>query len=188
MRASFKKYHLKSITICAILVEICFMILCKVEHMYNKHNMLCICLADKQMTNHSFLNRWVLYSACRGRTQSEPQPTAISWSLTRLTWTMCSFTTQKVSPLCLFTFVISESAARRLTSHRRSPTSFRYAISLNADWAGPTGKRTIWKFENLNGRLGPALDPPWTPSRVRLPVEPALFSFSKTAHGKELKC
>ena len=27
---------------------------------------------------------------------------------------------------------------------------------------------------------------PRTPSRVRLPVEPALFAFSKTVHGKEL--
>ena len=35
----------------------------------------------------------------------------------------------------------------RLISHRRSQIPFRYAISLNADWAGPTGKRTIWQFE-----------------------------------------
>ena len=45
------------------------------------------------------------------------------------------------------TFVINESAAQRLTVHRRSPISFCYAISLNADWAGPTGKHTMWKFE-----------------------------------------
>ena len=28
----------------------------------------------------------------------------------------------------------------------RSPISFCYASSLNAEWAGPTGKRTIWNF------------------------------------------
>ena len=31
-----------------------------------------------------------------------------------------------------------------------------------------------------------ASDLPWTPSHVRLPIEPALFAFSQTAHGKEL--
>ena len=29
-----------------------------------------------------------------------------------------------------------------------------------------------------------ASDQPWTPSRICLPVEPALFAFSKTVHGK----
>ena len=49
-----------------------------------------------------------------------------------------------------------------------------YGISLNTAWAGPTGKRTIWKFERS----------PWSPSHVHLPVEPALFAFSKMVHGK----
>ena len=31
-----------------------------------------------------------------------------------------------------------------------------------------------------------ASDLPWTPRHVRFPVAPALFPFSKTAHGKEL--
>ena len=31
-----------------------------------------------------------------------------------------------------------------------------------------------------------ASDLPWAPSCVRLPIEPALFAFSKTAHGKKL--
>ena len=30
---------------------------------------------------------------------------------------------------------------------RRCPVSFCYAISLNANWAGPTGKHTIWQFQ-----------------------------------------
>ena len=60
------------------------------------------------------------------------------------------------------TFMISESVARRLTVHRRS----RYHFFML----------------NLNGRLGPALDP----SHVRLPVEPTLFEFSKMAHGNAL--
>ena len=47
------------------------------------------------------------------------------------------------------TFVIGECAARRLTAHRWSPISFCYALLLNVDWAGPTGKRTIWKLERL---------------------------------------
>ena len=37
------------------------------------------------------------------------------------------------------------------------------------------GKRTIF--------LGMVIsDLPWTPSRVRLPVEPTLFTFTKTVH------
>ena len=76
-------------------------------------------------------------------------------------------------------------------------------------------ERVQWasvQFQNLNGRLGPAfymlkiqkvpiveggkppshtLPPlrrltPWTPSHVRLPIEPTLFAFSKMAHGKAL--
>ena len=39
---------------------------------------------------------------------------------------------------------------------RLSPISFQYAISLNANWAGP---RASAHFENLNGHLWPALDP-----------------------------
>ena len=44
--------------------------------------------------------------------------------------------------------------------------------STETDWSSA-------QFDNLNGRLRPALHR----SRVRLPVEPALFVFSKTAHG-----
>ena len=62
---------------------------------------------------------------------------------------------------------------------RRCPISFCYAILLNADWVGPMGKRTMYlKIWTV------ASDLPWTPSRVRLPVEPALFTFSKPVHGR----
>ena len=51
---------------------------------------------------------------------------------------------------------MSESAVQRLANALPIPELFRKAISLNADWAGPTGKRT--QFDILNGRLRPALD------------------------------
>ena len=47
---------------------------------------------------------------------------------------------------CLKTH-ICESATPRLMVQRRPPISYGYAISLNVDWAGPMGKRTIWTFE-----------------------------------------
>ena len=118
--------------------------------------------------------------------------------------------------------MISESVAWRLTTHCRSPISFHYAIYR---WLRiKPGQHA----NNLNSRLGPALDPKpfslarwtrpihvqqdgawkgigeahrqaqnlkiwtdasdlsWTPSRVHLPIEPALFAFSKMVHGKEL--
>ena len=56
-----------------------------------------------------------------------------------------------------------------------------HAILLNADWAGPTCKFTISKFE-------------WSPrtclrpqAMLACPIEPTLFAFSKTANGKELR-
>ena len=54
------------------------------------------------------------------------------------------------------TLMISESAALRLANASQIPKLFHYAVSLNADWAGPTGKRTIWKFERS------PLTMPWT--------------------------
>ena len=48
------------------------------------------------------------------------------------------------------------------------------------DRAGPVGKHIIWKFNGSPGTVQ------WTQSHVRLPVEPALFAFSKMAHGEEL--
>ena len=40
------------------------------------------------------------------------------------------------------------------------------------------------QVHNLKSWVVPS-DLPWTPSHVLLPVEPALFPFSKTAHGEE---
>ena len=60
---------------------------------------------------------------------------------------------EKLTCISKLTLMVSVSAVQRVTDHRWSPISFHYTISLNADWAGPMGKRTIWKFEQ-----GPALD------------------------------
>ena len=50
------------------------------------------------------------------------------------------------------------------------PKSFCCAISLNADWASPTGKHIIWMVASVL---------PVTPICVRLPVGPALFALAK---------
>ena len=63
--------------------------------------------------------------------------------------------------------------------HRQSLILFRYAIA-ECGLSGSNGQ-----LHNLNISTF-ASDLPWTPSRVRLPVDTTLFAFSKTAHGKEL--
>ena len=84
------------------------------------------------------------------------------------------------------TFVISESAARRLTGQRRS--QFHFVTSLNSfcyitecGLSVSNGQAQNLKFWTVT------FDLPWTPSCVRLPIEPALFAFSKTAHEKPRK-
>ena len=50
---------------------------------------------------------------------------------------------------------------------------FRYAISLNVNWAGSNGQAHNFKFWKVT------LDLPWTPIRVRLPFQPALFMIQQ---------
>ena len=70
----------------------------------------------------------------------------------------------------------SGSEAWILALQRQFPIPFCFTVLLDADRAGPMGKRTIWNLKLW----------PWTPSLVRSPTEPVLFAFSKTAGVKEL--
>ena len=58
--------------------------------------------------------------------------------------------------------------------------SFSCAVSLNADWAGPMGKRTIWKFERLPQTcLGPQ-------AVFVCQLNPLYSHSAKTMSGNEL--
>ena len=113
---------------------------------------------------------------------------------------VCGMETNRSSPIPDFIsihYIAGASEGSEQTTHWRGKLLFVHnglllqcfvssepsdapAILLNADWAGPTGKRTIWKFERSPRTM------PWTPSRVRLPAEPALVTFSKMVSAKEL--
>ena len=62
------------------------------------------------------------------------------------------------------------------------------------NWPPTRGGALLWRHMHMvygqvhNFKLWMiASDLPWTPSCIRLPVEPALFVFSKLAHGKKLR-
>ena len=76
------------------------------------------------------------------------------------------------------TFVISESVAWRRVAQRRSLISFCCYIA-ECGLSGSNGQTHNLKIWTV------ASDLPWTPNCVRLPFEPAIFAFSKTAHGEE---
>ena len=75
--------------------------------------------------------------------------------------------------------MISESAARRLSGSSPIPDFISLRYIAECGWSETNGQAQNSNIWTVAAAL------PWTPSRVRWPVEPALFAFSNTAHGKE---
>ena len=109
---------------------------------------------------------------CLEKGSALPMHTLKIFITSHLWMTICH---QIVTRFWRLTFMVNESAAQRLTFITDPQFHFVTAISLKVDWVGPTGKRTILKFERSPRTcLGPQ-------AMFACPLNP-LYSHSAKRH------